>query len=178
MHGRRGLRCAAVRAHHSLSSGPSPMTRSRSLSVIAAALALGASLLAATACRGNRITPAPEQPAPRPVPNPDAFLDDVQQRTFRWFWETTNARNGLTPDRWPTKSFSSVAAVGFALTAYVVGAERGYVTRAQAAERALTTLRFFWTLPQGPAPAGVGGHKGFFYHFLDMETGHRFEQVE
>jgi hypothetical protein len=82
------------------------------------------------------------------------------------------------PDRWPTPSFSSVAAVGFGVAAYPVGVERGYVSRAQAAERVLTTLRFLWTAPQGPAPAGVAGHRGFFYHFLDMETGHRFERVE
>jgi hypothetical protein len=56
--------------------------------------------------------------------------------------------------------------------------ERGYVTRAQAAARTLATLRFFWTAPQGTAPAGMTGHKGFFYHFLDMETGRRFETVE
>jgi hypothetical protein len=42
----------------------------------------------------------------------------------------------------------------------------------------LTTLRFFWNAPQGPQPTGVTGYKGFFYHFLDMETGLRFRQVE
>src|SRR4026207_642008 len=42
-----------------------------------------------------------------------AFLDTLEHRTFSWFWEKTNASNGLTPDRWPTKSFSSVAAIGF-----------------------------------------------------------------
>jgi len=108
----------------------------------------------------------------------DAFLDTLEVRTFRWFWETTNARNGLTPDRWPTRSFSSVAAVGFALTAYGIGVERGYVTRTEAAQRTLTTLQFFWQAPQGQQPAGVTGYRGFFYHFLDMQTGHRFEQVE
>ena len=107
-----------------------------------------------------------------------AFLDTLERRTFNWFWETTNPRNGLTPDRWPTKSFSSVAAIGFALTAYPVGIERGYVTRSAAAERVLTTMRFMYRAPQGPQPTGVTGHKGFFYHFLDMETGHRFETVE
>jgi hypothetical protein len=107
-----------------------------------------------------------------------AFVDTLQRRTFDFFWETTNPRNGLAPDRWPTKSFSSVAAVGFALTAYPVGAERGWVTRAQARERALTTLRFLWRLPQGPASTGVAGHRGFFYHFLDMESGLRFQRVE
>src|SRR5919202_1892199 len=112
------------------------MTRLPPLAPHPAALVLCAVLLAAAACRANRITTAAQQPAPRPVPNADAFLDDVSQRTFRWFWETTNPQNGLTPDRWPTKSFSSVAAVGFALAAYGIGAERGYVSRAQAAERA------------------------------------------
>ena len=106
-----------------------------------------------------------------------AFLDTLQERTFRWFWETTDARTGLTPDRWPTQDFASVAAIGFALTAYPVGVERGYVTRAQAAERTLNTLRFLWRLPQGPDSAGVAGHRGFFYHFLD-ERGMRFRDVE
>jgi hypothetical protein len=68
--------------------------------------------------------------------------------------------------------------VGFALTAYPVGVERGYITRTQARDRALTTLRFFWEAPQGEAAAGTTGYKGFFYHFLDMETGLRFERVE
>src|SRR6202011_5582195 len=59
-----------------------------------------------------------------------AFLDTVERRTFNWFWERSDPSNGLTPDRWPTKSFSSIAAVGFALTAYPVSVERGYVPRA------------------------------------------------
>src|ERR1700686_3625263 len=49
-----------------------------------------------------------------------AFLDTVEHRTFDWFWQQTNPSNGLTPDRWPTQSFSSIAAIGFALTAYPV----------------------------------------------------------
>ncbi|GLC23691.1 glucoamylase family protein [Roseisolibacter agri] len=135
-------------------------------------------VIAVGACR-----PAPPPataPAPRhqPTAEQQAFLDTLGRRTFDWFWETTNARNGLTPDRWPTKSFSSVAAVGFALTAYPVGVERGWVTREQARDRVLTTLRFFRDAPQGPASTGVTGHRGFFYHFLDMETGLRFRQVE
>jgi hypothetical protein len=107
-----------------------------------------------------------------------AFLDTLEQRTFNWFWERTDPSNGLTPDRWPTKSFSSVAAVGFALTAYPVGIERGYVTRSAAADRVLTTLRFMYNAPQGPQATNVTGYKGFFYHFLDMQTGYRFQQVE
>src|SRR5687767_327812 len=107
-----------------------------------------------------------------------AFLDTLERRTFNWFWERSDSRTGLTPDRWPTKSFSSVAAIGFALTAYPIGIERGYITRAAGADRVLTTLRFMYRAPQGPEANGVTGYKGFFYHFLDMETGHRFQTVE
>ena len=107
-----------------------------------------------------------------------AFLDDLERRTFRWFWDKTNPVNGLVPDREPTASFSSVAAVGFGLTAYPIGVERGWVTREAARERTLTTLRFLRNAPAGPAAAGVSGTRGFLYHFLDMETGARFETVE
>lgn len=107
-----------------------------------------------------------------------ALLDDLQHRTFNYFWELSNATNGLTPDRWPTKSFSSIAAVGFALTAYPIGVTHGWISRSQAAERTRTTLEFLWSAPQGAAATGVTGYHGFFYHFLDMTTGLRFEQVE
>ncbi len=107
-----------------------------------------------------------------------ALLDDLERRTFDFFWETTDARTGLTPDRWPTRSFCSIAAVGFALSAYTVGVERRFVTRAQARDRVLTTLRTFRDAPQGPQASGVAGHKGFFYHFLDMQRGTRFDRCE
>ncbi len=145
--------------------------RRRTLLLVRAALAA----IALGACTNAQITGV----APPPTSaRATAFLDTVQTRTFGYFWELSNPRNGLTPDRSPSPSFSSVAAVGFALTAYPIGVERGYVTRAQARERVLTTLRFFWSAPQGPQPTGVTGHNGFFYHFLDMQTGHRFETVE
>jgi hypothetical protein len=125
----------------------------------------------------------PAPPAPiatdwKPSTRETAFLDTLQRRTFDFFWERSNPQNGLTPDRWPTKSFSSIAAVGFALTSYPIGVEREYITRGQARDRVLTTLKFFWEAPQGDAVAGMTGNKGFFYHFLDMETGRRFERVE
>jgi hypothetical protein len=110
---------------------------------------------------------------------PDSlFLDQLEHRTFDWFWDHAEPGTGLVPDRWPTKSFSSVAAIGFGLTSYGIGAERGWVTRPQAAERTLATLRFLWRAPQGPEPEGRTGYRGFFYHFLDMGSGLRFEKVE
>jgi hypothetical protein len=107
-----------------------------------------------------------------------AFYEEIERRTFRFFWETANPKNGLVPDRWPTPSFCSIAAVGFALPAYAIGVERGWCSREQAAERTLTSLRFFSNARQGPEATGVTGYKGFFYHFLDMETGERFRDVE
>jgi len=106
------------------------------------------------------------------------FYEEIERRTFRFFWDTVNRKNGLVPDRWPTPSFSSIAAVGFALPAYAVGAERGWCSRVEARDLTLTTLRFFWGAPQGPEPTGTTGHKGFFYHFIDMQTGVRHRDVE
>lgn len=106
-----------------------------------------------------------------------AFLDSLEERTFRYFWELSDSKTGLTPDRWPTHSFASVAATGFALTAYPIGVHRGYVSREQAARRALNTLRFFWESSQDSSQSSTG-YRGFYYHFLDPATGTRFEKVE
>ncbi len=107
-----------------------------------------------------------------------AFLDDVGRRTFDFFWETAPADTGLTPDRYPSASPCSIAAVGFGLTAYCVGVERGWVERDAAAERTLATLRFFRDAPQNEESAETSGHRGFFYHFLDMRTGKRWRNCE
>ena len=108
----------------------------------------------------------------------DSDVEELQERTFRWFVDVTNRSNGLTPDRWPKKTFASIAAVGFALTCWPVGVERGWMTREEARERTLITARFFHDAPQGPEAVGMTGYKGFFYHFLDMDTGHRYRDVE
>jgi len=108
----------------------------------------------------------------------ETLLDDVESRGFHYFWDLADPHTLLVPDRAPTPSFSSIAAVGFGLTAYGIGAERGYVPRAEAATRTLATLRSLLAMKQGPEPHGVSGYKGFFYHFLDMRTGERFETIE
>ena len=133
--------------------------------------ALGAGLLSGCALneRPSGITAGPRLPA---------IYGDIERRTFNFFWERVNRANGLVPDRWPTPSFSSIAAVGSALTAYPIGVERGWCTRSDARDLTLTTLRFFWNAPQGAEAKGVTGHKGFFYHFLDMQSGLRFETNE
>ncbi len=139
---------------------------------------LKASVVALVAAFTLACTPSPTGVVPPTVSRDDPFLDTVQTRTFGFFWQLANPQNGLVPDRAPTPSFSSVAAIGFGLAAYPVGVERGWITRTQARDRVLTTLRFLWNAPQGPQASGIAGHMGFFYHFLDMQTGHRFENVE
>jgi hypothetical protein len=112
------------------------------------------------------------------APDLDPFVRELQERTFRFFWETANSENGLIPDRYPTSSYSSIAAVGFGLTTYAIGVERGYITRAQAQQRVLATLRFLARAPQNGNARGAAGYRGFFYHFLDMKTGERFKDSE
>lgn len=133
------------------------------------------SLLAAPA-RVHAAEPSAAPPTDRDAQA--AFLDTLEHRTFRFFWDHTDPRTGLSPDRWPTRSFASVAASGFALTAWPIGAERGWIRREQAVERTLASLEWFWRAPQGDAASGMTGHRGFFYHFLDPATGARFGTVE
>lgn len=108
-----------------------------------------------------------------------AFLNDVQQRTFKWFWDYSNPQNGLTLDRAPKENaFASIAGVGFALTAYAVAVERGFLHRNDAVAKTLATLEFFMQSSQSEDPIETTGYRGFYYHFLDPSTGLRFRKVE
>ena len=99
-------------------------------------------------------------------------LEALQRETFDYFLKEANPTNGLIVDKTAANWPASIAATGFALAAYPVGVERGFMTRSSAVERTLTTLRFFWNSPQGTQPDATG-YRGFYYHFLDMETGRR-----
>lgn len=139
-------------------------------------LLFGAAAAAATAATGSLARPFARPPAR--LHELPLFFADLEKRTFRFFWERANPANGLVPDRWPTPSFSSIAAIGFGFSACIIGAERGWISRAEARDRILLTLRFLGSLPMGEASEGVAGHRGFFYHFLDMETGLRHRRTE
>ena len=110
--------------------------------------------------------------------NPPFTLEELQKRHFMYFWELAHPLNFQVPDRYPTDDFSSIAATGFGLSAYLVGAERKWITRAQAAERVLNTLRTLKNLPQGDQSTGTAGYRGWFYHFLETQTALRFKTVE
>jgi hypothetical protein len=107
----------------------------------------------------------------------DELLDRLERAAFAYFVEETNPRNGLVSDTSRKDSPASIAVVGFALSAYPVAVERGWVTRDDAALRTLVTLRFFEASAQGSDPDATG-YRGFYYHFLDRETGKRVWQCE
>ena len=104
-------------------------------------------------------------------------LDKLQQDTFEYFHRESNPVNGMVPDNTRRDAPASIAPIGFALTAYPIGVERGFIPRAEAIERVLATLRFFRDSEQSEA-AEATGYKGFYYHFLDMNTGRRARNSE
>jgi hypothetical protein len=155
-----------------------PVTRRQFLLLTGASLPLaGGSGCSPASAPPGQVGPSVEPPkkmAPgQPLSFAPAMLDALWRDAFRYFLNETNPANGLVPDKTragePVRAGNapaSIAAVGFALAAYPVGVERGFLPRAEAA------LRFFWTSPQGT------DHKGFYYHFLDVRSGRRAGQSE
>ncbi|HLA13349.1 MAG TPA: glucoamylase family protein [Pyrinomonadaceae bacterium] len=114
--------------------------------------------------------------APRLSTSDDAFLEDLSKRSFRFFWEQADPKTGLVADRARANgtpydpdhrsiNIASSAATGFGLTALCIAAERGWADRTAIRERVLTTLRFY--AEQSPH------EHGWFYHFVDRQTGER-----
>jgi hypothetical protein len=147
---------------------------------------LGAGLLLPIAARG--ILPAlaassePHLPCPAPPPPPtslspedDGFLDELERSSFCYFWEQASPQTGLVKDRANVRAsdngvVASIAATGFGLTALCIAHQREFLTTAEARGRVLTTLRFLWKkLPT---------HRGFFYHFANVNTGERIWDSE
>ena len=115
-------------------------------------------------------------PDPR-APSDEALLDRFQHAAFGYFLQNCNPANGLVADTSRNNSPASIAVVGFALACYPVGVERGWMARDDAIDCTLATLRFFWDSAQSEEPLSTG-HKGFYYHFLDMRRGIRVWDCE
>ncbi|QOW18495.1 hypothetical protein INQ41_07115 [Lysobacter ciconiae] len=107
----------------------------------------------------------------------EQLIDRLQHAAFDYFPGAFNPANGLVADTTRPGAPCSIAVVGFALSTYPVAVERGWIGRTEALQRALATLRFFHGSDQSGA-ADATGHKGFYYHFLDMETGRRTWRCE
>ena len=106
-----------------------------------------------------------------------AVLEALQRETFNYFVHEANPNNGLIVDKTQAGAPASIAAVGLALSSYPVGVERGFITRENAIQRTLATLRFFQNSVQSAAPDATG-YMGFYYHFLDMTNGKRVWKCE
>src|SRR3984957_16532634 len=131
-----------------------------------------------TASLGPLLTASPQQhlePARPPAqtylsPADDELLEELEKANFLYFWEQANPQTGMVKDRCnfhinDTGIVGSIAATGFGLTALCIGHKRGYVSFSDARERVVASLRFLWKkLPT---------HRGFFYHFANLNTGER-----
>ena len=101
----------------------------------------------------------------------------MQRAAFDYFPQMTNPLNGLVADNSRVNSPVSIAVVGFALSAYPVAVERGWMQRDTAVQYCLSALRFFRDSDQSGSPTATG-FKGFYYHFLDIDSGARVWQSE
>jgi hypothetical protein len=137
------------------------------------------------ACGMLPVSAAPQTVCQAPAPAPgrlvaedEQLLEEIERANFLFFWEQANPQTGLVRDRCNVRTMShggngvvgSIAATGFGLTALCIGQQRGYVSLAEASGRVLATLRFIWRkLPI---------HRGFFFHWANVETGERIWDSE
>src|SRR5215831_20631061 len=104
-------------------------------------------------------------------------LGRLQFTTLLYYLHESNPDNGLVRDKTQPTTPVSIAAVGMALATIPVVVERGVIIREFAAKITRKRLRFLFDCSQGPEP-DASGYKGFYYHFLDIETGRRVWQCE
>ncbi|MFU8843434.1 MAG: glucoamylase family protein [Bacteroidales bacterium] len=102
----------------------------------------------------------------------EQMLDSIQKKTFLFFLHEHHPEWGILKDRAAEWAPSSIASTGFGIPAFAIGAEREWITREQAAQITLNILNFFMNSDQSTDPNG-DGYKGFYYHFLKMDTGTR-----
>ncbi len=101
-----------------------------------------------------------------------AMLDSIQHKTFLYFLNEHSPDKGIVKDRAATWAPASIAATGFGIPSFAIGVERNWITRKQAAEITLNILNFFANSVQS-ADTNATGYKGFYYHFLRMNSGTR-----
>jgi hypothetical protein len=102
----------------------------------------------------------------------EILLDSIQYRTFLFFLNEHHSDWGIVKDRIQSSAPASIAATGFGIPSFAIGVERKWITRDQAAEITLKILKFFVNSIQSEGK-DVTGYKGFYYHFLKMDTGIR-----
>ncbi|HVO75247.1 MAG TPA: glucoamylase family protein [Ignavibacteriaceae bacterium] len=108
----------------------------------------------------------------KPSEDDRRFLDTLQYRSFLYFLNEINPVNGLVKDRSQKNSAASIAAVGWGVVVWAIGTEHNWITREKAAGLTLNLLKLLAGSEQSTEPDATG-YKGFYYHFLNMETGKR-----
>jgi hypothetical protein len=103
-------------------------------------------------------------------PGEELMLDSIQQKTFRYFLNEHHKDWGIVKDRTAVWAPASIASTGFGIPCFAIGAERKWITRQEAAQITLNILNFFMNSAQGDGK-DMSGYKGFYYHFLKMDTG-------
>lgn len=106
------------------------------------------------------------------TPAEAVMLDSIQHKTFLYFLNEHSPDKGIVKDRAAAWAPASIAATGFGIPSFAIGAERNWITRKQAAEITLNILKFFANSVQS-ADTNATGYKGFYYHFLRMNSGTR-----
>jgi len=101
-------------------------------------------------------------------------IDDViefeMKGSFDFFWEQANTDinskgYGLIRDRYPeSQGIASIASVGFGLTAYLIGIEKGYASYEDVYDRVNRTLDTLLAMER---------EEGFYYHWVNMDDGER-----
>jgi hypothetical protein len=78
----------------------------------------------------------------KPTPEEEAFLDTLQYRSFLFFMNEINPEIGMVKDRTQNESAASIAAVGWGVVAWAIGAEHNWITREKAAELTFKSSTF------------------------------------
>lgn len=166
--------------NHGKESSEGPFSRRELLmriAGIAPGLVLGGQGLKSIASTVQQTPVSPNQTGVVPPisPEDDQFLDEVEKASFQFFWEQSSLQTGLVKDRCNIRTtdkteVASIAATGFGLTALCIGEKRGWVPSPEAHARVLNTLRFLWRK--------LTNHRGFFFHFADVNTGARLWDSE
>jgi len=102
----------------------------------------------------------------------EVMLDSIQHKTFLFFLNEHHSEWGIVKDRTAAWAPASIASTGFGIPSFAVGVERKWITREKAAEITLNTLKFFANSVQS-TDTNATGYKGFYYHFLKMNSGTR-----
>ena len=154
--------------------------RTQTLALVIASALSGLLVLTLPACTTQQTRPRtqPHSTPYRLTGEDDRFLEELTQRSFRFFWEQADPATGIIRDRTKTdgspsesaRDVGSIASVGFGLSSLCIAAERGWVPRPSAVDRARATLQFFGRR--------MNHQRGWFFHFVNLRTGAREWQSE